>query len=101
MRQLMRMTRVLVVATMAGVLAGCAYMHVQTPMDRDFDATQLGSKEGRASTRTYLWAVSVGNAGTKAAADDGGITVINHADTEIYSVLFGLYSRITTVVYGD
>ena len=93
--------RAVAVTMMAGALTGCAYMHVQTPMDRDFDATRLGSKQGRASIRTYLWAVAIGNGGTKAAADDGNITVINHADTEIYSVLAGLYSRVTTVVYGD
>jgi hypothetical protein len=101
MRRMARLAKTLMVAIIAGMLTGCAFMHVQTPMDRDFDATKLGSKEGRASTRTYLWAVSIGDAGSKAAAGNGGITVINHADTEIYSVLFGLYSRVTTVVYGD
>ena len=37
----------------------------------------------------------------KAAAEQGGIATINHADMEVTSILFGLYSRETTIVYGD
>lgn len=80
---------------------GCAYMHVQTPLDTNFDATQLGAREGRSHAYSVLWLFAWGNAGTKAAATQGDIKVIRHADTEVKSVLFGLYSRMTTVVYGD
>ena len=30
-----------------------------------------------------------------------GISTLLHADQKIFSILFGLYSRQTTVVYGD
>lgn len=80
---------------------GCAYMHVQTPLDTNFDATQLGAKEGRSHAYSVLWLFAWGDAGTKAAATQGNLKVIRHADTEVKSVLFGLYSRVTTVVYGD
>ena len=70
-------------------------------MDKDFNNTQLGSKEGSSSSKTVLYLVAWGDAGTKAAAMDGGITTIKHADRRIFSVLFGLYTKITTVVYGD
>lgn len=83
------------------LLGGCAYMHVQRPLDEDFANTELGSKVGRAHNYSLLWLVAWGDAGTKAAADQGGIKVIRHADTEVLAVLFGLYLRTTTVVYGD
>lgn len=83
------------------LVSGCAYMHVQRPLDSNFDSTRLGAKEGRASVRSVLWLFAWGDGGTKAAAQQGGITVIRHADTEVTSVLMGMYSRVTTVVYGD
>ena len=88
-------------AALALIGPGCAYMHVQRPLDTNFDNTQLGVKEGRASAYSVLWLVAWGDAGTKAAATQGDIKIIRHADTAVNAVLFGLYSRITTVVYGD
>lgn len=82
-------------------LQACAYSHVQRPLDTDYDSTSLGSKVGRAHIQSVLWLFAWGDAGSKAAADQGGITVIKHADTESTVILFGLYSKITTVVYGD
>jgi hypothetical protein len=76
-------------------------MHTQSPLDVDFDNTTLGSKIGKSSIYSVLWLVTWGDGGTKAAAEDGGIIVIKHADVETHIVLFGVYSRITTVVYGD
>jgi len=81
--------------------SGCAYMHVQRPLGTNFDNTQLGSKEGRSNAYSVLWLVAWGDAGTKAAASQGDIKVIRYADTEVKSVLLGIYSRVTTVVYGD
>jgi hypothetical protein len=80
---------------------GCAYSHIQRPLDTDFDETRLGSKMGRAHSHSVLWLVAWGDAGTHAAAKEGDITVINHADMEVTVVLFGLYTRVSTVVYGD
>ena len=81
--------------------SGCAYMHVQRPLGTNFDNTQLGTKEGRSNAYSILWLVAWGDAGTKAAASQGNIKVIRYADSEVKSVLLGLYSRMTTVVYGD
>jgi hypothetical protein len=81
--------------------SGCLYSKIQRPMDKDFHNTELGSKEGRASNRSILWLFAWGDAGTQAAAENGDIVVIKHADQEMLFVLFGLYFRITTVVYGD
>jgi hypothetical protein len=82
-------------------LSGCVYAKFRTPLDRDLDRTQLGSKTGSSEFQSILWLVAWGDAGTHAAAQDGGITTINHADLEILSVLFGLYYRQRTILYGD
>ena len=81
--------------------SGCLYMDVRVPLDVNYDKTELGAKEGHASSTCLLWLVAWGDAGTKAAAQNGGITVIRHADREVFLLGFGLYTRVTTVLYGD
>jgi len=81
--------------------SGCMYTKVQRPYDDNYDKTELGSKEGRSSFQSVLWLFAWGDAGTKTAAKNGGITEIKHADAEYYVLLGGLYARVTTVVYGD
>lgn len=80
---------------------GCVYSNIALPLDTDLNQTNLGSKVGRASTHTVLWLVAWGNASTSSAAENGGIRTINHLDREIELYLFGLYSKSTTVAYGD
>jgi hypothetical protein len=82
-------------------MQACAYSHVQRPLDRNFEKTSLGLKVGRSHIQCVLWLFAWGDAGAQAAAKNGKITMITHADTQYVIVLFGLYSRVTTVVYGD
>lgn len=79
---------------------GWAYTNTQAPLDVDYDQTQLGSKTGRASVSSVLGLFAWGDASTTAAARDGGITTIRHADYEYLNVL-GVYTTFTTVVRGD
>ncbi|MEM7165605.1 MAG: TRL domain-containing protein [Planctomycetota bacterium] len=81
--------------------SGCVFVDVKTPLDTDLNRTQLGSKEGRAHSQVILGLIAWGDAGTQAAAAQGGITTINHADMEVFSILGPLYSKQTLVVYGD
>jgi len=97
---MIRKTTVLM-CLVALLTSGCLYSNIQRPLDKDLQNTDLGSKEGRSSNRSVLWLFAWGDAGTKAAADNGDITIIKHADQEFMVVLFGLYSRYTMVVYGD
>jgi hypothetical protein len=83
------------------LLSGCVYTHVLTPYDTNLDKTVLGQKQGKAATESVLWLVAWGDASTNAAAKQGGITTINHMDREVLFVLFGLYSKTTTIVYGE
>lgn len=97
----MRYFSKLLMVALIGLTTGCAFTSIQLPMDKNFDETQISSKEGIANTHTVLYLVSWGDAGTKAAAEQGDLKQINYADRQIFSVLFGLYTRITTVVYGE
>ena len=91
----------ILMALVAIFLSGCMYMKVQRPYDKNYDKTELGTKEGRSSLQSICWIAAWGDAGTRAAAEDGNIKVIRHADVEYFVVLLGLYTRLTTVVYGD
>ena len=83
------------------MLSGCLYTNTTTPLDINMDETRLGEKTGEASSHSILWLVAWGDAGTKAAAENGGISQVNHADRRTRIILFGVYARQTTVVYGD
>lgn len=86
---------------LAGLLtSGC--IHTRTPYDENLDRTTLGDKTGEAHWQSVLGLFAWGDAGTKAAAQDGGLTVVNHADVETFAIFFGLlYLKRTTIVYGD
>ena len=89
------------ILALAVLLSGCLYTNVQRPLGTEYNQTELGDKVGQASSYSVLWLFAWGDAGSKAAADNGGLKVIRHADTKVYSVLFGLYSKVSTIVYGD
>lgn len=86
---------------LASLISGCVYSNVQRPLGTEFNKTELGARTGQASCQSILWLVAWGDCGTRAAATDGRITTIRHADMQLLSVLFGLYARSTTIVYGD
>jgi len=82
------------------VFPGCVYTHIKVPLDTNLQDTDLGDKIGKSQHQGVLWMVAWGDAGTQAAAKNGGITTLKHFDREIMTVLFGLYYRETTIVYG-
>jgi hypothetical protein len=83
------------------LFSGCLYSKVVFPLDQDVNQTELGSKIGRSSSHSVCWLAAWGDSGTKAAAENGGISVIRHLDVERYMILFGAYLRVTTIAYGD
>ena len=83
------------------LLPSCVYGNFSAPLDTDLNVTQLGDKTGEAAAHSVLWLVAWGDAGTAAAARDGGITTITHMDRHTLYILWGLYFRSTTIVYGD
>lgn len=72
---------------------------VQAPLDIDYQETAVSQKMGKASVTTFLGLVSTGDASTSAAAADGNITVIEHADYD-YTNILGIYQKTTVIVYG-
>lgn len=82
-------------------LPGCIYANTKLPLDTDLNQTKLGAKTGQSNAYSILWLVAWGDASTQAAAANGGITTLNHADQQNLLFLFGVYSRYTTIVYGD
>ncbi|MBT8340452.1 MAG: hypothetical protein HKP58_11910 [Desulfatitalea sp.] len=83
------------------LFSGCAYVHSKTPFDDDLNNTDLGEKRGTAEAYSVLWLVAWGDASYAAAAKNGNIEVLKHADQETLQVLFGLYTRWRVIVYGD
>jgi hypothetical protein len=95
------MKKLLCFAVVMSVLSGCVYSNIRVPLDEDLWKTELGTKVGVASNYSILWLVAWGDAGVKHAAENGGITTINHMDMGIESYFFGAYIRRDTIVYGD
>ena len=82
------------------ILSGCFY-YVQQPLDTDFSKTELGTKKGESYAYELFWVFAWGNAGSKSAAENGNLKIIRHADTSDFILLYGLYAKRTTIVYGD
>ncbi len=98
----MKRTALLMVLLVVMVgLNGCLYAKFKAPLDIDANKTAIGSKVGTASIQSVLWLVAWGDASTEAAAKNGDISVVQHMDQEAFSILFGLYSKHTTIVYGE
>ena len=100
MRTIMKKS-IIVLILISVLVSGCVYYNVQMPLGTEFNKTELGTKIGQSKWHSVFWLVAWGDAGTKAAAENGDIKVIRHADTKIYSLFFGLYCEVTTIVYGD
>jgi len=81
--------------------SGCLYSNVTSPLDTNVTETRLGSKIGRSKARSVLYLVAWGDAGVAKAAKNGDLKVVHHLDVEVLSVLFGVYSEVSTIAYGD
>jgi len=79
---------------------GVGFSQTTAPLDLDYDNTQLaGTKQGTASVMNILGLISVGDASSKTAAENGGISTIVHADYQHFNVL-GVFQQTTVIVYG-
>ena len=80
---------------------GGVFNNTVAPLDVDMEATKLGSRQGESSCFSILGLVSIGDASINAAAKNGGITTIQHADYKYMNVFFGVFQEYTTIVYGE
>ncbi len=96
----MFLRRAALAALLATSFTSCIYQNIVIPLDTDLDVTELGTKTGESTMRTYFWVVQVGDAGVQAAARNGQISVLRHADQKRFNVL-SVYQECSTIVYGD
>jgi len=90
--------------TMTGgpFLTGAIYSGYKTPAVRT--ATKMDAnrfpKKGKATCVSVLGIVAVGNCSVDAAMENGHITKVHHVEYKVNNVL-GIYSSLTTIVYGE
>jgi hypothetical protein len=101
MANMLRKSRIFVFVALIMFVSGCAYVDVRTPYDVNLDRTELGTKVGMAHTYSILWLFAWGDGSYAAAAKDGDITVMLHADQEVKQYLLGAYAKRTIIVYGN
>ena len=75
------------------------FSNFEAPLSIEFDKTQIGPKEGRANTYSFLGLITVGNASIQEAAKNGHISRVNHADYEHFNLL--VFQKTTVIVYGE
>jgi hypothetical protein len=97
--------RLVLMVIVALSLSGCAllYNDLKTPLPSlsiEGD-TQGRTLIGKSSCESYLWMVALGDCSVESAMKNGGLTKVNHVDTEFKSFLLGAYIKFTTVVYGE
>jgi len=86
-------------------LSGCAmlYNDLKTPLPSlsvEGD-TQARTNIGKSSCESYVWVVAVGDCSVETAMKNGNISKVHHVDSEFKSYFFGIYTKFTTVVYGE
>ncbi len=79
---------------------GLIYSNVQAPIDTNAESTVIGPKTGESSSASILWLFAWGDASVATAADNAGISTIEHVDYEFFHIL-GIYQKFTTRVNGE
>ena len=94
---------IVLLSLLAGIIqfSGCAYVDIRSPYDENLKKTELGSKVGVSNIYSLLWLFAWGDGSYAAAARNGNITVMRHADQQIENYLFGLFIKRSIIVYGD
>ncbi len=97
------------VSVMAVLVGGCAmvnrapvtgFIYTDLKAGEGVTSNAVCSKVGKASCRSILGWVALGDASISAATKNGGITKIHHVDMEAKSIL-GIIADYTVVVYGE
>ncbi len=107
------MKKILMASVIALSLTGCAtkapfqpamglvYNNTKAPLSLEYENTNLGSKTGTSSAMSVLGLVALGDASVEAAAKNGKIRTVKHADYDFTNVFFGVYTKTNVYVYGD
>ena len=79
---------------------GAVFNDTKAPLNVEVNNTKMGAKRGESSTVSILGLVAFGDGSIAAAAKDGRITTVQHADYEYLNVI-GVFQKYTTIVYGE
>jgi hypothetical protein len=80
---------------------GMLFADINGPISSNFDAgATVTMKKGTAMSEHILGLISTGDCSLSAAAANGNIRKIHYADYKFKNIL-GVYSKFTTVVYGE
>jgi hypothetical protein len=81
---------------------GTIYSDFSAPLDYDSEASinAPNMKRGEAKTVSFVGLIATGDASTRAAAENGGLSVIHYADYH-YKNIVGIIQEYTTIVYGE
>lgn len=94
---------------MALPLTGCTFiastltsgaLYTNTRTGKHVTAAPGGELEGWACKRSYLGLVGIGDASIETARKNGLIGVVSSVDEYVWSVLFGTYTKVCTIVHG-
>ena len=77
-----------------------AVTSVDAPLSIDHNRSAMASKKGESSAMCILGLVSVGDASTQAAAQEGGLKTVHFLDYKYFNVL-GIYQKTTVMAYGE
>jgi len=80
--------------------AGFLFARLEAPLTIDNNGAAVTSKWGTAYSESFLGLIAIGDSSIQSAAENGGLSRIAYADYKFYNIL-GLYSKFTTVVYGQ
>lgn len=111
MRIPLRRTLFPVAALLLLAAAGCvvapfrppmgAFTNVRAPLSLEYASTPMQNvKTGAASSYSILGLAAWGDISLAAAARQGGLKTIHHADYDYLNV-FGIYQKTTLLVYGE
>jgi len=81
---------------------GLLFSNVKAPTSTEFyQTTKVPTKTGESSSYSVLGLFAFGDASIQAAAEKGQLSSIHFVDYDYLSVLFGVYTRFTTVANGE
>jgi hypothetical protein len=80
--------------------SGLLFSNYAAPIDVDVDQSTIGKKLGESSSYSILGLIAFGDASVTAAAEDGGLSRVDHLDYSYTNFLF-IYHSFTTRAYGE
>lgn len=80
--------------------AGFLFARLDAPLSISYDETAVATKCGESVSESFLGLIAIGDSSIQTAAKNGKLRKIHYADYRFYNIL-GLYSKFTTLAYGE